>query len=123
MRTILENFAPQSDDRLGFAYLSIVLPPPGVTVPLLTTSSGDKLGKTAGNAVWLTGSSYPLYQFLLQTGDHDVATCLHRLTSLPPEEVDVIMQQHTVSPRRGEDPVIRVSADCPREFPGPEKTG
>ncbi|CAI8034700.1 Tyrosine--tRNA ligase, mitochondrial [Geodia barretti] len=70
----------------------------GVTVPLLTTSSGDKLGKTAGNAVWLTGSSYPLYQFLLQTGDHDVATCLHRLTSLPPEEVDVIMQQHTTAP-------------------------
>jgi tyrosyl-tRNA synthetase len=72
----------------------------GVTVPLLTTSSGDKLGKTAGNAVWLTGSSYPLYQFLLQTGDHDLATCLHRLTFLPTEEVDVIMQQHTTSPER-----------------------
>ena len=37
----------------------------GVTVPLVTTSSGEKIGKSAGNAVWLSAektSPYHLYQ-------------------------------------------------------------
>ena len=44
---------------------------PGLTVPLLTTASGEKLGKTAGNAVWLNAdktSSYDLYQVNYSNG-------------------------------------------------------
>ena len=72
----------------------------GVTVPLLTTSSGAKVGKSAGNAVWLSGSSYSLYQAMLQESDHNMATMLRYFTFLPLEEVSYIMDQHTVSPPR-----------------------
>lgn len=42
----------------------------GITTPLLTTASGEKFGKSAGNAVWLDNdmlSSFDLYQVRLQT--------------------------------------------------------
>ena len=47
----------------------------GLTLPLLTTSAGEKLGKSAGNAVWLSAdltSPYELYQHFLHTHDTDV---------------------------------------------------
>lgn len=42
----------------------------GMTVPLLTNSSGEKLGKTAGNATWISDdrtSSFDLYQVIMHT--------------------------------------------------------
>ena len=45
--------------------------PMGLTVPLLTTSSGEKFGKSAGNAVWLdpnSTTSFELYQVKLEKG-------------------------------------------------------
>jgi tyrosyl-tRNA synthetase len=74
----------------------------GVTVPLLTTSSGEKLGKSAGNAVWLTGpnSSYLLYQAMLQVADQDAAAMLSRLSCLPLEELHRTMDLHTSSPEK-----------------------
>lgn len=47
----------------------------GLTIPLVTSSVGDKLGKTAGNAVWLNRdktSPFQLYQFLLRLPDSSI---------------------------------------------------
>lgn len=47
----------------------------GLTIPLVTSSVGDKLGKTAGNAVWLNRdktSPFELYQFFLRQPDDSV---------------------------------------------------
>lgn len=47
----------------------------GLTIPLVTSSVGDKLGKTAGNAVWLNRdktSPFELYQFFLRQPDANV---------------------------------------------------
>lgn len=44
----------------------------GITVPLITSTTGDKLGKTAGNAVWLNRdktSPFELYQFFVRQQD------------------------------------------------------
>lgn len=47
----------------------------GITVPLITNTTGDKLGKTAGNAVWLNRektSPFELYQFFVRQQDNVV---------------------------------------------------
>lgn len=47
----------------------------GLTIPLVTSSVGDKLGKTAGNAVWLNRdktSPFELYQFFLRLPDSSI---------------------------------------------------
>ena len=47
----------------------------GLTLPLVTSSTGDKLGKTAGNAVWLNRertSPFELYQHFLRQPDNIV---------------------------------------------------
>lgn len=71
--------------------------PMGFTVPLLTTSSGEKFGKSAGNAIWIDKqmtSSYDLYQFFLRSADEDVEKYLRMLTFLPMNEIHSIMTQH-----------------------------
>ncbi|MCA8888829.1 MAG: tyrosine--tRNA ligase [Parvularculaceae bacterium] len=62
----------------------------GLTTPLLTTSSGKKMGKTEGGAVWLNAdmfSPYDYWQFWRNTEDADVGTMLARFTKLPMDEV------------------------------------
>jgi tyrosyl-tRNA synthetase len=62
----------------------------GLTTPLLTASSGAKMGKTAGDAVWLNAdrlSPYEFWQFWRNTEDDDVARFLRLFTELPLEEV------------------------------------
>jgi tyrosyl-tRNA synthetase len=62
----------------------------GVTFPLITTSSGEKMGKTAKGAVWLDAertSPYDYYQFWVNTDDRDVARFLALFTFLPMEEI------------------------------------
>jgi tyrosyl-tRNA synthetase len=62
----------------------------GLTTPLLTASSGAKMGKTAGGAVWLNSerlSPYEFWQFWRNTEDDDVARFLRLFTELPLEEV------------------------------------
>jgi len=63
----------------------------GVTTPLLTTSSGAKMGKTAEGAVWLNPdmlSPYDYWQFWRNAEDADVPRFLKLFTELPLEEVD-----------------------------------
>ncbi|WP_347139541.1 tyrosine--tRNA ligase [Paracoccus sp. SSK6] len=63
----------------------------GLTSPLLTTSDGRKMGKSAGGAVWLNGamlSPYEFWQFWRNTTDADVGRFLKLYTELPAEECD-----------------------------------
>ncbi len=62
-----------------------------MTITLLTDSNGNKMGKTAGNAVWLDPdktSPYDFYQYWRNVGDADVIKCLKMLTFLPLEQID-----------------------------------
>lgn len=61
-----------------------------LTTPLITTSSGEKMGKTASGAVWLNAdmkSPYDYWQFWRNTEDADVERFLKLFTVLPLEEV------------------------------------
>ena len=62
-----------------------------MTITLLTDSNGNKMGKTAGNAVWLDPnktSPYDFYQYWRNVGDADVMKCIRMLTFLPLEQID-----------------------------------
>jgi len=61
-----------------------------LTTPLITTSSGEKMGKTASGAVWLNAdmkSPYEYWQFWRNTDDADVPRFLKLFTTLPLEEI------------------------------------
>jgi tyrosyl-tRNA synthetase len=67
----------------------------GITFPLLTTSSGEKFGKSAGNAIWLDAnrtSPYRFYQYWINTDDRDVERFLKLFTFLDLDEIAAIMQ-------------------------------
>jgi tyrosyl-tRNA synthetase len=62
-----------------------------LTAPLITTSSGAKMGKTASGAVWLNTdqvSPYEYWQYWRNTEDGDVARFLKLFTVLPLDEID-----------------------------------
>ena len=62
----------------------------GLTSPLITTSSGAKMGKTASGAVWLNSerfSPYDYWQFWRNTEDGDVGNFLKLFTTLPMKEI------------------------------------
>ncbi len=61
-----------------------------LTSPLITTASGEKMGKTAAGAVWLDGemtSPFDFYQYFVNVDDRDVGRFLKIFTFLPMEEV------------------------------------
>jgi len=61
-----------------------------LTTPLVTTTSGEKLGKSAGNAIWLDPnltSPYDYYQYWRNTEDADVGRFLRMFTFLPLEAI------------------------------------
>ena len=63
----------------------------GLTTPLLTTSSGAKMGKTAAGAVWLNEdqlSPYDYWQYWRNTEDADVGKFLRLFTELPLEQIE-----------------------------------
>ena len=62
-----------------------------MTITLLTDSQGKKMGKTAGNAVWLDPnktSPFDFYQYWRNVDDSDVLKCIRMLTFLPLEQID-----------------------------------
>ena len=62
-----------------------------MTITLLTDSQGKKMGKTAGNAVWLDPnktSPYDFYQYWRNVDDADVLKCIRMLTFLPIEQIN-----------------------------------
>ncbi|MCD7754945.1 MAG: tyrosine--tRNA ligase [Firmicutes bacterium] len=61
-----------------------------MTITLLTDSQGNKMGKTAGNAVWLDPnktSPFDFYQYWRNVDDADVMKCIRMLTFLPLEQI------------------------------------
>lgn len=63
----------------------------GLTAPLITTSDGKKMGKTANGAVWLNKdrlSEYDYWQFWRNTSDEDVIRFMKLFTEIPLEEID-----------------------------------
>lgn len=64
-----------------------------MTIKLLLTSDGKKMGKTMGGAVWLDPnktSPYEFYQYWRNVEDADVLKCIRMLTFLPLEEIDAM---------------------------------
>jgi tyrosyl-tRNA synthetase len=65
----------------------------GITFPLITTSSGAKMGKTAKGAIWLDAgrtSPYDYYQYWVNTDDRDVVRFLSLFTFLPMKEIEAV---------------------------------
>lgn len=79
----------------------------GMTVPLLTTPSGQKFGKSAGNAVFISEqltTPFQMYQFFINSQDEMVAKLLRVLTLLPLETIE-----GTILPQHEEDPGLRIA--------------
>ena len=73
------------------------------TMPLILDSTGKKIGKSEGNAIWLDEdktSSYELYQYFINTTDDKVLEYLKVFTFLTKEEIDEIMKQHLEVPEK-----------------------
>ena len=64
-----------------------------MTITLLTDSQGKKMGKTAGNAVWLDAAKttpYEFFQYWRNVADADVLKCIRMLTFLPMEQINAM---------------------------------
>ena len=74
----------------------------GLTFPLLTTESGEKFGKSEGNAVFLDSSLlsiYDFYQFFRKVPDGQVCKLLKYLTLVPADHIDEIIKEHHITPK------------------------
>jgi tyrosyl-tRNA synthetase len=77
----------------------------GLNFPLVTTASGEKFGKSAGNAVWLDAgrtSPWDFYQYLIRQDDRDVVRYLNFFTFLPPERIAELEQAVRERPEKRE---------------------
>ncbi len=77
----------------------------GATFPLITTASGQKLGKTEKGAVYLDPkmtSPYEFYQYWINTDDRDVVKYLKWFTFLPLSEIDQLSQLLASEPEKRE---------------------
>ena len=73
------------------------------SIPLATDSTGKKMGKSEGNAVWLDiekTSAYELYQYLFNLEDSMMETYLKRFTFLTRPEIEDIMARHNAEPEK-----------------------
>ena len=73
----------------------------GLTLPLLTTAGGEKMGKSAGNALWLDPtltSPFTLYQYFLNLTDQDALQLLPLLTLLGDAQVEHVRVSHAAAP-------------------------
>jgi len=80
----------------------IVISVKGLTVPLVTTESGEKLGKTGGavgDGAWLSADRSPpfaFYQWWIRTPDSDLRKMLNLFTFRRPDEINSILSKHEV---------------------------
>ena len=71
------------------------------TMPLILDASGEKFGKSAGNALWLDEtktSSYEIYQYLINSDDKKVEDYLKVFTFLSKEEIEKVMEEQNTHP-------------------------
>jgi tyrosyl-tRNA synthetase len=77
----------------------------GFTLPLVTTSSGAKFGKSEAGAVWLDPartSPYRFYQFWINADDRDVGKYLRYFTLLPQAEIEALEEAVVTDPAKRE---------------------
>ncbi|HUU82412.1 MAG TPA: tyrosine--tRNA ligase [Phycisphaerae bacterium] len=77
----------------------------GLTFPLVTAPSGEKYGKSAGNAVWLDAkrtTPWDFYQCLVRQEDREVVHYLKIYTFLPIEQIDALAQSMQAAPEKRE---------------------
>ncbi len=77
----------------------------GLTFPLITTSTGEKFGKSAGNAIWLDRtrtSPWDFYQYLVRQDDRDVIRLLKIFTFVPLERIAELEEAVRDRPERRE---------------------
>lgn len=75
------------------------------TMPLVTTKSGVKFGKSEGNALWLDKEKttpYQMYQYFINSEDEMVIDYIKRFTFLSKEEILDLEEKHKVAPERRE---------------------
>ncbi len=73
------------------------------TMPLVTTKSGVKFGKSEGNALWLDKektSPYQMYQYLVNSEDEMVIPYIKRFTFLEKDEIDELEKVHKEAPEK-----------------------
>lgn len=78
----------------------------GVTFPLITTASGNKMGKTESGAVWLDAektSPYEYYQYWMNTDDRDVERFLLLFSLLPVAEIKEYAREHGISLQKAKE--------------------
>jgi len=76
-----------------------------LTVPLITTATGAKFGKSEGNAFWLDPAMttpYEMYQYWINSDDRDVGHFLKVFTFLPLEEIAALEREQAAHPERRE---------------------
>ncbi len=77
----------------------------GLTFPLITSSTGQKLGKTEKGAVWLDAertSPYQFYQYWLTTDDRDVITFLRYFTFMAADDINALQTELESGENRGQ---------------------
>ncbi|GMM37083.1 tyrosine--tRNA ligase [Saccharomycopsis crataegensis] len=77
----------------------------GLTVPLLTTASGQKFGKSMGNAVFIDKNvtpSFEMYNYFMKSQDSELEKLLKIFTFIPLKQIDQILEEHS------KDPSLRV---------------
>ncbi|MFC4617558.1 tyrosine--tRNA ligase [Camelliibacillus cellulosilyticus] len=75
----------------------------GLTIPLITTSDGQKFGKSAGNAIWLDPektSPYEFYQFWINTNDDDVIRFIKYFTFLSNDDIAELEKEVKTAPEK-----------------------
>ncbi|KAL4804301.1 hypothetical protein BDV18DRAFT_142915 [Aspergillus unguis] len=100
VKTISKNTVMQEDKNPLDSDLD---KPYGITTPLLTTPSGEKFGKSAGNAIYLDKdmtSTFELYQFFVRTPDDAVERYLKMFTFVPLPEIAKIMEEQNKDPSK-----------------------
>ena len=73
----------------------------GLTVPLVTTASGTKFGKSEAGAVWLDAamtSPYQFFQFWMNADDRDLPSYLRLFTLLPRDEIEALERTAAANP-------------------------
>jgi tyrosyl-tRNA synthetase len=77
----------------------------GLTMPLLLTSDGRKMGKTEQGTIWLSAertSPFQFYQYWYNVADADAGKCLRMLTELPHAEIEALDAARTAEPQKRE---------------------
>jgi len=94
----------------------------GITVPLITSETGDKFGKRAGNVVWLDPDKttpFEMFQFFVRTQDADVEGLVKIFTFRTEDEIKALMKKHWENPEK-RTPQLALSTDVTRLVHGGE---